>query len=247
MQALEDKITPMTNAIALLAALATGQSGPSTSDIVQPALHDMQFVAYNKVGNQSELQKINKDFGDSYRFKYLNIWAKEPFKLRLETRVNDTDMYYVLNGTTRVFNIPRAKLHQRENLSRGPGKRQTWLDFGLLTRSLLDDLFDAKYIRTDRATGDLVFDLTYPASMKDRSRHRIWVDKSKRYVTKREWYNQKGVQLATFFYEDPKQYDGVWVPTRATVRNVDNRVAGVTEYSSIKVNAGIKESLFDIS
>jgi outer membrane lipoprotein-sorting protein len=236
----------MTNALVLLTAFLTTQSGPTAADIVQPNLHDMQFTAYNKVGNQSELAKINKDFGESYRFKYLQVWAEEPFKLRLETKVNDTSILYILNGTTRIYSIPRAKIRQKEDVGKGPGKRQTWLDFGLITKSMTDDLFEVKFVRNDRATGDLVFDLTYPKSMKDTSRHRIWVDKQKRYITKREWYSQKGPQLATFFYEDAVQYDGVWVPTRLTVKNVDNRVAGVTEYSAIKVNNGISDAKFDI-
>jgi outer membrane lipoprotein-sorting protein len=236
----------MTNALALLTALATSQSAVATSEIIQPNLHDMQFTAYNKVGKQSELVKINKDFGESYRFDYVKVWAEEPFKLRLESKSNDTDILYILNGTTRIYSIPRAKLRQKEDLAKGPGKRQTWLDFGLITKSMVDDLFVARFVRTDRATGDLVFDLTYPTRLKDTSRHRIWVDKDKRYITKREWYSQKGPQMATFFYEEPKYFDGVWVPTKVTVKNVDNRVAGVTEYSSIRVNNGISDSLFKI-
>jgi outer membrane lipoprotein-sorting protein len=245
----EVRISNMTHAIALpvFLALVTGAAGePTTSDIVQRGLHDMSFTAYNVKGDQSELAKINKDFAESFRFSSVKIWAKEPFKLRLESRVKDTDVLYVLNGTTRIYSIPRIKMHQREDLSRGPGKRQTWLDFGLLTSSLLQDLFDAKFVRVDRATHDYVFDLSYGSDYRDTSRHRIWVDPERKYITKREWFNQKGVQLATFFYEDPKEVDGIWVPTKVTVKNVDNVVAGVTEYGKIKVNSGLSESLFDV-
>jgi len=65
-------------------------------------------------------------------------------------------------------------------------------------------------------------------------------------VTKREWYNQSGRQLATFIYDDPKQENGVWLPTRLTVKNTDDIVAGVTRYQSIKVNVGIPDSEFAI-
>lgn len=239
----------MTTTIALQAMitlLVAPQGGPSTAEIVQSGLRDLSFTAVNKKGDQAELEKINKDFGETYRFSSIKVWAKEPFKVRVESRVKDTDMLYVLNGTTRVYSIPRAKIHQTEHLAGAPGKRQTWLDFGLLTRSLLDDLFDVRYVRLDRATGDWVFDLTYPSEMHDTSRHRIWVDRTKHFTVKREWYNQKGKQLATFFYENPTQVDGVWVPTKVTVRNVDDQVAGITEYTHIRVNAGISESLFNV-
>ena len=239
----------MTHAIALpvLLALATGAAGdPTSSDIVQHGLRDLSFTAYNIKGDQSELAKINKDFGESYRFSSVRIWAKEPFKLRLESRVKDTEIVYVLNGTTRIFSIPRIRKNEKEDLSGGPGKRQTWLDFGLLTNSLLHDFFDAKFVRIDRATHDYVFDLTYSSTYGDPTRHRVWVDPERKYITKREWFNRYGAQVATFLYENPKEVDGVWVPTKVTVKNVDNVVAGITEYGKIKVNTGLSDSLFSV-
>jgi outer membrane lipoprotein-sorting protein len=236
----------MTHAIVAIAFLLVSQASHEPSEIIQRNLKDITFTAKTKVGNQYELAKINKDFGDSYRVPSMNVWAKEPFKVRVESKIKETDALYIINGTTRLTSIPRIRLRQKENVAKGPGKRQTFLDFGLITRSMLDELFDARFIRVDRATSDLVFDLTYPKSMKDTSRHRIWVDPDKRYITKREWYNQKGRQLATFLYESPKQIDGVWMPTLATVKNVDNKVAGVLEYVNIHVNTGLSESLFKI-
>jgi len=58
---LEAKITTMTNAIALLAMMVGAQGNPTSADIVQRGLHDMTFTAVNVMGNQSELEKINKD------------------------------------------------------------------------------------------------------------------------------------------------------------------------------------------
>ena len=40
--------------------------------------------------------------------------------------------------------------------------------------------------------------------------------------------------------------NGVWIPTQLTVRNVDNQVAGVTSYETIKVNTGLSADLFKI-
>jgi outer membrane lipoprotein-sorting protein len=91
-----------------------------------------------------------------------------------------------------------------------------------------------------------VFDLTYDPSLDYAARHRVWIDKAKGIITKREWYNHRGTQLATFLYEAPKQYDGVWVPTRMTVKNADNVVAGITRYESVKVNTGLADSLFEL-
>lgn len=225
--------------------MLVGQATYDASDIVQKGIKDISFTARVEFGNQYELAKINKDFGDSYRVNYSIIKTKEPFKVRVEGKVGDTTALYILNGTQRVYSIPRLKIRQKEDVSKGPGKRQTYLDFGLITPSLVEDLFNASFVRVDRATDDLVFDLTYKKN--DKSRNRVWVDPKKRIVTKREWYNQKGKQLATFYYENPVEIDGVWMSTSAIVKNVDNKKAGVLAYENIKVNQGISESLFEIN
>ena len=95
-------------------------------------------------------------------------------------------------------------------------------------------------IRQDRATGELVFDLTYKEpSFDDTSRQRIWVDSQKHYTTKREWFAQDGHAMATFLYQDPMLQNGVWFPSKVVVKNVDDQVAGITQYTSVKVNSGL--------
>lgn len=228
-----------------LTALVLGQGSQSIQNYVQPNLQDATFVARVVKGDQRELRKINNDFGQSYRFETSTISVKEPFKVRAEANVEDTHILFILNGTTQYIKVPRAKISTKVNLADKPGRRQTTLDFGILTPSLFNGLFDAKFVRIDRATGNAVFDLTYPGRLDDTSRHRIWVDTEKKYTTKREWYNQYGRQLATFYYEQPKLENGVWMPTRLTVKNMDDKVAGVTTYDSIKVNTGLSDSLFN--
>lgn len=237
----------MTTLIATFALLAPIGADPTVDDIASVAFRDASFVARVKVGNQTELNKINKDFGQSYRFKWTKVQVKEPFKLRLESTVDDTDITFVLNGATRLLRVPKARISNRENLAKSPGKRQTLLDFGLITPSLFTDLFNAKFVRVDRRTNDLVFDLTYKPALDDTSRHRVWVDPEKRYVTRREWYAQNERQLATFYYEEPKQQNGVWFPTKLTVRNAEDKVAGVTSYEELKLNSGIADTVFAVN
>lgn len=226
-----------------VAALALAQT-PTITQYVQRNLDDATFRARVLKADQRELLKINKDFGTSYRFETTTIKFKEPLKLRLEASVEDTNLLYIIDGPIQMIKIPRMKINQREDLSKKPGRRQTPLDFGILTPALFDNLFVAKFVRNDRATGDVVFDLTYQTSLDDTTRHRIWIDSEKKIVTKREWYNQQGRQLATFTYENPQQESGVWVPTKLTVKNTDNKVAGVTSYTDIKINSGLADSLF---
>lgn len=220
---------------------------PSISSYVQSGFKDVSFSAKVKDSNQKELAKINQDFAKSYRFKASNVWLKEPMKLRMESKVEDTDIYFIINGGRKLVRVPRVNINQRDDISKSPGKRQTPLDFGLLTPSLFNGFFQAKYVRTESKgefSGDVVFDLTYIPSLDDSSRQRVWVNPSRKFTAKREWYSQEGYLMATFFYDQEKQYGPVWMPTRVTVRNADGKVGGSTEYVNVKVNQGLADSLF---
>jgi outer membrane lipoprotein-sorting protein len=236
----------MTTLLAITSLLAPSFADPAIESLCQKDLQDATFVAIKVKAVQRELQKINDDFGTSYKFDQIRFQYKEPLKLRLEATVEDTSAIYIIDGPRQIIKIPRLRINSKQDLSRSPGRRQTPLDFGVLTPSMFADLFVAKFVRTDRETGDLVYDVTYNPKLDDTSRHRIWVDKTKGIIDKREWYNQTGRQLATFLYESPKEVGGVWLPTKMTVKNVDNAVAGITRYESVKVNSGISDSVFEL-
>lgn len=235
----------MITVLAATAVLLTPQTVP-ISDLYQKGFKDASFTLKVVKANQSELAKISKDFGASYRFSSTEVKVKEPFKLRMTANVEDTNVLFIMNGTRRLFSIPKARLNQKENLAEDPGKRQTLLDFGILTPALFDDLFVASFIRKDRATGDLVYDIKYHPRLSHKSYFRVWIDPDKKYITKKEWY-RRDRQLATFFYTDAKLMDGVWIPTRMSVRNVEDKFAGETMIQNLKVNTGLSEELFKIS
>jgi outer membrane lipoprotein-sorting protein len=233
----------MMHLVAATALVIGAQGSYDWQDIVQKGFQDATFEAKAVKGVQKELQKINKEFAYSYRFDSMSARVKEPHMLRLESTVDDTKLLYIMNGTKKYFNVGN-RLKGTDDVSRAPGKRQTFMDFGILTPSIFADPFKATFVRVDRESGDLVFDLTYQSKYDDTSRHRVWIDKDKRYITKRVWFSQEGVQLATFIYENPKNKDGVWFPTRCTVKNNDDKVAGVTEYTKMVINSGLPDSIF---
>ncbi|RYG49368.1 hypothetical protein EON79_01580, partial [bacterium] len=175
--------------ITMTALLAGAVFAPRIEDYVQKDLKDATFVAKKVRASQRELQKINDDFGMSYRFDTIKFSYKEPFKLRLEAKVEETSALYLINGTTQVFRVPRLKVNTKQSLADAPGRRQTPLDFGVLTPAMFDGFLEAKFVRQDRATGAQVFDLTY-AKSDDTSRHRVWVDGEKGITIRREWYKQ---------------------------------------------------------
>lgn len=240
----EDDYETMSVSATILATAVLGQS-VSISDVYQPGLKDASFTAQVEKAVIKELSKINKDFASSYRVKKTEVQLKEPFKMRLVSKVEGNDIVFVLNGPSRLLKVSPAGIRNKENLSKSPGKRQTLFDYGLLTPSLFNNFFVAKFVRMDRATGNAVFDVTYVPSLDDTTRHRIWVDTSKKYMTRREWYSQNGGNLmATFEYSNPKQFGGVWIPLKLSVSNAERKFAGSLVYSNVKVNTGLADSLF---
>jgi outer membrane lipoprotein-sorting protein len=233
--------------LAILAATVVLQT-PTIDDVLPKALKSASFTAVVGNAKQVELRKINNDFAQSYRFKSMDVLMKEPFKIRMESKVDDTDMLMIINGPVRKLSIPKARISQKFNLAGAPGQRQTAFDFGLITESLFDKFLVAKFVRTERNTGEYVFDVTYVESAEDKSRHRIWVDPTKKVVTKRQWYaNRGGHLMATFVYSKHVQQGGVWFPTTVEVSNADGKLAGTTNYTNVKVNPTIADSQFDVS
>ena len=230
--------------ILALAALAPAVQSPRIDAYIQPNFHDASFIAKVVKKDQDELKKINDDFGQGYRFNSTTVRLKEPFKVRLDANVEDTTVSYIVNGTRNRIRVPRLKIDKKEDLSNDPGRRQTLMDFGILTPSLFNGLFDAKFVRMDRATGDAVFDLTYEPRFHDKTRYRVWIDAEKKYVTKREWYHRKGRMVATFIYEAPVTENGATMPSRLTVKNGDDVVAGITRYDGVRLNTGIADDVF---
>lgn len=219
----------------------------SINDYLQPALKDAAFNVKFVKADFAELEKINKDFANSYRFKSNVVKIKEPFKLRVESTVEDSTVVYIVNGKTKQYSIPKARIKKSDDCSKEPGKLQTWLDFGVLTPAIVGSYYQAKFVRIDRATGDAVFDLTYVPSLTDGTRQRVWMD-ARKFISKREWYSQMGNKplMATFTYTDPVQQNGAWFPTKMTVRNADNKIAGQSSYTGMKLNSGLSDSPFQL-
>jgi outer membrane lipoprotein-sorting protein len=216
---------------------------PTLDDAVSTRLQDISFTTKVATASRAELRKINPDFALGYEAETVNILWKEPMMIRLNSTYNGQAAVYVINGNTKSFRVPRVGYNGKEDVSKSPGKRQTLMDFGLISPSMKSSFLTGTFIRTEG--GLYVFDLKYQVT-KDTSRHRVWVDPARRMITKRMWFGQKGELMATFLYEDPVQAGGVWIATKTTVKNAENKTAGSTRTSNIQVNTGINASNFKI-
>ena len=88
-----------TLAIGLAAGAALAQ--PSISSLTQPGLKDLSFTWVVESANQAELAKINRDFAQSMRIKRSTVEMKEPFMLRMESTVEDSQVIFIVNGGPR--------------------------------------------------------------------------------------------------------------------------------------------------
>jgi hypothetical protein len=231
------------NLLLALTATTAFVQGPSIDQYTQ-AIKDITFAMDVRTGNQPELRKISKDFGEAYRFNHMNFQIKDSFQIRGDTKVEDTAIAMILNDGIRVFRAPRQNLNIKKDVRNHPGQRQTIFEFGLVTPQLFDGFMDAKFVRNDRATGDVVFDLSFNQKFGDTTRYRVWIDPAKKFTAKKEWYGQDGNLKATFAFTDPEKVGSVWVPTIATVKNSEGKLAGALRYSGFKVNSGLSDSIF---
>lgn len=231
------------NSLVALTVLAGFTQAPSIDQYTQP-IKDITFSMDVRTGNQPELRKISKDFGEAYRFNHVDFKIKSSFEVRGDTKVDDTSIVMILHDGVRVFRAPRQNINIKKDVSDRPGQRQTIFEFGIVTPDLFDSFMDAKFVRNDRATGDAVFDLTFNKKFGDTTRYRVWIDEDKKFTSKKEWYGQDGDLKATFQFTDPVKVGSMWVPTIATVKNSEGKVAGQLKYSRFKINTGIPDSVF---
>ncbi|MGC8666754.1 MAG: outer membrane lipoprotein-sorting protein [Chthonomonadales bacterium] len=240
-------IAAMMGVVLAFAPSAWAGGKPSLEALATDDLHDLQASVTVVKADQTELAKINRDFGFAYRLRDVVMRYKQPDKLRMEGRIGDTPAEYVVNGSTRTLAIPRLHFRKRDELGEAPGRRYSLLDLGLVARSDLP-FIHSKYLRDEDVAGVAtnVFELTFRGD--SRLKYVLWVDPRTRVVRKRQWFDGDGKLKATFLYKDVKEVqDGLWFPTRVEILNGEGALAAVTQYSDLRINQGLADGLFEVS
>jgi outer membrane lipoprotein-sorting protein len=219
------------------------------NDYVCSKLQDV--TATMKVGtyDEHECLKINKDFGFIYRLKGdVKLFYKEVNKLRLDAQLGASPATLIVNQTTQYADLLGGKVHTVIPLGNTPGKRKTLLDVGMISAGYLA-YTEAEFKRVQAIDGVpcAVFRISYRDKSLDTSHRLVWIDPKTKIVLKREEYTQAGKQNATFYYKNPKQVaPGFWFPSSIVAYNNENKRAGETLYRNVKINVGLKDSLFKL-
>lgn len=216
-------------------------------EFTQPALRDFSATGQIVSKNDAELQKIDKNYAQGYRFRETLIQYKEPLKLRVDSKAGLFSVRYVINGKRKSTQVPGLHINRVRDITGRPGEEQGMLDSGILTPGFLEDSVASRFVGRQSLDGRMVpvFEFWYTDEPNSRH-HFIWVDPQKRVILRHDVHHRSGGLKVRFMLKQPTQVAGVWVPTRIEVYNGEGRLAAVTQYKQVKVNTGLSESLFRI-
>jgi len=223
------------------------QAEEALQDYAQPALHDFTATAVIVEKNDDELRQIDPNFAQGYRFRQSIIQYKEPFKLRVDSKVGLFSVRYVINGKRKATQVPGLRINKVKDITGRPGEEQGMLDSGILTPAFLADSVASRFVGKEKLNGEMVPNFEFWYTDEKHSRHHtVWVDPTKRIIVRHDVFNRSGGLKMRYMLKQPIQVAWVWVPTRVEVYNASGRLAAVTRYTTVKVNTGLSESLFRI-
>ena len=236
------RLSPIFMAIAI-APLLSGvvSAAPSIETFVSASLKTLQLSSEIVTENQDELRTIDGDIALAYRLHRGSMAYEQPGKLRIDASIPHLATgYYIINGNQKLTVAPFV--HKVQDTTGAPGKRQTLLDFGLVSPELLAD-YTAKFLRRDN--GLILFQIQ-PKQAGETQKDLVWIDPKTHITTQRYNYNRDGKLTKWFLYKNPRLIGGIYVPTRVELYNPQNKLAGATVYENIRVNLPLSESLFKI-
>ena len=205
---------------------------------------DLTGTVVNVYANTRELQKIDKNFGQSYEFEKAKVTFKHPDKFRMEGYLGLVRIVYITSGYNRIVRIPAINRTKRENLRDESGKAQTCLDIGIVTDGLWL-YYTVKPEDTEQTDSGPVIVLHLTRSGDPRLTERIWLDGKTFKLLKREKYEEGGDLKARFIYKNHRNVgDVLWAPSRVESYSPAGVLVAATEFRDIKVNNNVADSEF---
>jgi outer membrane lipoprotein-sorting protein len=226
--------------LGLTACQATAAPDPNTFSTSK--IHTLTLNVHVTSENRDELNKIPGDFAQAYRFHNLSFSYEQPGKLHYEAVVLGAHIAYTINGNKKYTSIPSVHMHQVEDVTGAPLKKQTLLDVGLISPEFLTE-YNATY---NGMHGKLVIFTLMSKVPGETSKDVVWMDPATHITARRYHYNRDGKLINSFVYSSPIQVSpGMYVPTQVQVYNQYDKLAAVSSYTDIKANLPISESIFD--
>lgn len=206
---------------------------------------DITLTAKVVYGNKKELEKIGKDFPKSYDVETTTVKYKAPDKMKVAGKLGMVGITIVRNGSYKVYRVPSLRISKKEDCTKEPHQLQGDLDIGIVTEQLWRD-FVVQDAHVEKASSGELYKITFMRSNSHEKKLTCWVEAKGCKLLKLDKYESDGSMKSRYIFSKHKQVGGVWVPLRIDVYNQDNKLAGSTEYSNIKVNSGIPDSEFKL-
>lgn len=233
-------------ATAALASLVSSRSAwsapPSLADFTQPALRDVTTSARVLAKDERALKKIGKGFAEAYTLSHQQVVYREPMQVRFTGKKGLLTIRDITNGTRHLMEI--RPIHRRvDDLTKDPGKGHSITDLGVMTPAWVSSV-EARWLRSEVRDGKTLQVFEYHPKSRPRARRTIWVDPETRVLVEQVTHQGKqGIKKRTV-YSEPRQFNGVWLPTQATIYNGEGQLAGKMRYENVQVNSGVSEALF---
>ena len=204
---------------------------------------DLTMVGSVVYTDKKALAKIDSNFTRLYDFKSAIVSFKQPDKFRMEGKLGMVKFEYIVNGGMKIFRAPAVKMNKKEDYSNDPAKLQSALDVGLITPTLWKNRSVEIVNDPDcESKGEILLKLRWP---KGHMVYFAWIDAEHLWLKKFEKHDEHDQVLVSWVYSEPRNVGGViWMPTKVDMYAPDGQRAGGSEFTDIKVNTGLAESLF---
>ena len=212
----------------------------------QPAFKDAAATIDIVSHNNKELGKIGKGYVQAMSLRSQEIWCKEPSRVRFQGKKGLFTIRYVTTGTKKLTEVPTLRIHKVEDISKEPGKGDSISDLGIITQSWADSI-EARWLRTDTVDGKQAQVFEYWRKEDPKSKHTISIDPTTHIILENISHHRSKKKVGfkkRLVYSEPKQFNGVWMPTKVTIYNGENKQAAEMRYEKIRINTGLDEKLF---
>lgn len=208
------------------------------------SVKDASFVADRTGIDRGELEKINKDFAAMFRLVRMDLKYKAPEKIRIDSKVGPAKLLLVVNGNTKYLKAPFKE--DRDDLKKHPDKRQSALDFGLVSGITWTE-WNVRRVPDKKIEGTdcHVLKLTHKWST-DSGSQLLYFDKKTLKMLAREKFKEDGTRKMRNLYRNHKKFADAWLPQEVIVQNQTGKFGASLKLTKIKVNSGVDSSLFNI-
>jgi hypothetical protein len=240
---------PIVPLAALIGALGVSNAAHAQKTLdayAQPALKDLSASVDVLSHNDGELRKIGKGYVDAYKLAKQEVQCREPSQMRFQGKKGLFTIRYITNGARKLTEVPTLRIRKVDDISKEPGKGDSISDLGVITPAWADRV-EAKWVRAETKGGAnlQVFEFWYKED--PRRRHTISVDPATKTIVEHIDHHRSKKKPGfrkRLVFSQPKQVNGVWLPTRAALYNGENKLSAEVKYESIQVNSGLSEKLF---